>query len=111
MYKMTLKENMMDSSNFVNLEREFSTLEEASEMYAGYFPLGIKLIVEFYNVLISANPEMEPVFLQVIAALQDLEPNDAIEFNAGDAPFFTSDVNFMEFQLAGKYLCAKIEEV
>lgn len=111
MYKMTVKENMMDSSKFEIWEKEAKTLEEVSELYAGYFPVAINLIVEFYKILISKNPELEPVFLQVIDALQSLEVNEAVVFNGTDAPFFTSDKNFLEFQLAGKYILAHVEEV
>ena len=111
MYKMTVKENMMDSTKFEVLEKEVATLEEASELYAGYFPLAINLIVEFYKVLIAQNAQLEAVFLQIIEALQELEVNESVVFNGSDAPFFTSDENFLEFQLAGKYLLAKVEEV
>ena len=111
MYKLTVKENMMDTSKFEIWEKEAATLEEVSELYAGYFPLAINLIVEFYKMLISKNPDLEPVFLQIIDALQALEVNEPVVFNGTDAPFFTSDENFLEFRLAGKYLLAHVEEV
>lgn len=110
-YKMTVKENMMDSSKFETFEKETVTLEEASALYAGYFPLAINLIVEFYKVLMAQNEELAPVFSQIIGVLQDLEVNEEIVLNASDEPFFTSDENFMEFNLAGKYLIAKVEEI
>lgn len=111
MYKMIVKENMMESSKYEIYEKETTTLEEASCLYAEYFPLAINLIIEFYKTLISQNPSLEPVFLQIINALQGLEVNESIVFNGSDAPFFTSDENFLEFQLAGKSLLAKVEEV
>ena len=110
-YKMSVKENMMDSSKFEIFEKETLTLEEASALYTGYFPLAINLIIEFYKVLIEQNAELAPVFSQVISTLEELEVNEPVVFNGSDAPFFTSDENFLEFQMAGKYLVAKVEEI
>jgi len=111
MYKITIKENMMSDSNFELYKKELATLEEASDLYKGLFPLAINLIVEYYKCLITQNPDLEEVFNQVIHALQELEVNEPVVFNASDAPFFTSDENFLEFQLAGRYFIAKVEEV
>lgn len=111
MYKMIVKENMMDSSKYEIYEKDAATLEEAGALYAGYFPLAVNLIIEFYKILIEQNPQLKSVLLQVIDALQELEVNEEVEFNAGDGPFFTSGENFLEFQLAGKYMLAKVEEI
>ena len=109
MYRITVEENMMEESN--SFVKETDTLVEASDLYKGIFPLAINLIVEFYEGLITQNAELELVFTQVIHALQELEVNEPVVFNASDAPFFTSDENFLEFQLAGKYFIAKVEEI
>jgi len=109
MYKITIKENMMSDSNFELYKKELATLEEASDLYKGLFPLAINLIVEYYKCLITQNPDLEEVFNQVIHALQELEVNEPVVFNASDAPFFTSDENFLEFQLAGRYFIAKVD--
>ena len=69
------------------------------------------LIIEFYKTLILENAELEPVFRQIISALQDLDVNEPVVFNGSDGPFFTSDENFLEFQLAGQYFLVRVEEI
>jgi len=111
MYKMTVKENFKNPDFYDIQKKEFVTLVEASEAYADFFPLAKSLIVSFCECLIEGNAHYAPVFQQIIDAINALEVNEEIEMNATDATFLACGENFLEFNLIGRHLSVKVEEI
>lgn len=111
MYRFTHKDNLKNGEVYDIYTKDIETLEEVDKRYEEFFPIVKNLIAGIFEGLITACPEQAPVFQQIIEVINALECNEEIELNAQDATFLTAGYHFIEFQLAGKHIIVKIEEV
>lgn len=111
MYRFVHTDNLKNGETYDIYHKDFETLEEANLRYGEFFPIVKTLIVSIFERLISSCPEQAPVFQQIVDVINELECNEEIELNAQDATFLTAGERFIEFNLTGKHILVKIEEI
>lgn len=111
MYKFTHKDNLKNGEVYDIYTKDIETAGEADMRYAEFFPIVKTLIASIFEGLISADPEQAPVLRQIVDVINDLECNEEIELNARDVTFLTAGHHFIEFNLAGKHIVVKMEEM
>ena len=111
MYKFTHKDNLKSGEVYDIYTKDIETLEAAEAEYQGFFPMVKRLIASIFESLMEASPGQAPVFAQIVEVINDLECNEEIELNATDATFLTAGYHFIDFNLAGKHIHVKVEEV
>ena len=111
MYKFTHKDNLKNGEVYDIYTKDIETIGEADIRYTEFFPIVKALIVSIFDILIAEDQEQASVLRQIVDVINDLECNEEIELNARGVTFLTAGHHFIEFNLAGKHIVVKIEEV